>query len=332
MTYYKQININIESQGSFNIYFAYNENTTFGDLLEFIAYNYPEKNICPCFKFKYYNTSNSRYYDLSINEKVYNYINNNGYTQYQIILKKCKNNQKYINLFKISKIQIINNLSKYLNKIGQKINYLKFSENDPHIYFDNIELPNYNEFLEENEDEEKYEEKYDEEDDIIEEIKKNNQIEILFEPIFNLLIDKFKSQMQNCYEKINKLNKSNQILIKEISGDIDIEKINQLTNLGIKETILPRLNLIRLEPKTNQFIGNETSIKKDFTEFYEIIIDIKSIKGISKGWEIKKSKRAETNYEQFKKDKVIKIGVIGNSNKGIFPKFLKLKIYHLEQV
>jgi len=124
MTYYRQININTQKD-SFNVYFSYNENTTFGDLLEFIAYNYPERNICQCFKFKYYNTSNSNYYDLSINEKVYNYINNNGYTQYQILLsKRCKCDKKYIDLFKKSKIQIINKLRIYIKKIEQKINSL----------------------------------------------------------------------------------------------------------------------------------------------------------------------------------------------------------------
>ena len=57
--------------------------------------------------------------------------------------------------------------------------------------------------------------------------------------------------------------------------------------------------------------------KKDkFEDFYDIIVDINSIKDITKGWKIKKSKRAKENYEKFKSDSLIKIGVIGNANKG----------------
>ena len=57
--------------------------------------------------------------------------------------------------------------------------------------------------------------------------------------------------------------------------------------------------------------------KKDkFEDFYDIIVDINSIKDITNGWKIKKSKRAKENYEKFKSDSLIKIGVIGNANKG----------------
>ena len=163
--------------------------------------------------------------------------------------------------------------------------------------------------------------------------KANEQIFNLLNSIFGkgigLLIKKIDLQNRKYNEKINELNNEILLLEKEINGNINIDKINQLRSLGVKgESLVPRLNLIRLDPKTNQFIGNETSIKKDFTEFYDIIIDIKSIKGISKGWEIKKSKRAEINYERFKKDKVIRIGVIGNSNKGksfLLSKISKIK-------
>ena len=54
----------------------------------------------------------------------------------------------------------------------------------------------------------------------------------------------------------------------------------------------------------------------NFTDFYDIIVDIKSVKDICQGWEIKMSKRAEEDYAKLKEDKVIRIGVIGNANKG----------------
>ena len=57
-------------------------------------------------------------------------------------------------------------------------------------------------------------------------------------------------------------------------------------------------------------------IEVDSTKFYDIIIDINSIKGINKGWIIKKSERNIEEYEKFKENKIVRVGVICNSNKG----------------
>lgn len=92
MAYNQQITIYIERSNNYSIYFSYNQNTIFQDLFEFIIYNNPEKNICPCYKMQYYNNSNGTYYDLSLNENVYNYINNNSYKQYN--LEKKANPQR----------------------------------------------------------------------------------------------------------------------------------------------------------------------------------------------------------------------------------------------
>jgi len=52
----------------------------------------------------------------------------------------------------------------------------------------------------------------------------------------------------------------------------------------------------------------------DTTKFYDVIVPIQSIKDIIKGWKIKLNK--DIKYKEIIKDKVLKIGVIGNSNKG----------------
>ena len=84
-------------------------------------------------------------------------------------------------------------------------------------------------------------------------------------------------------------------------------------------------NCIKIDPKTNQIIGNNNTKKNvvdikefnnNFDDFYDIIIDIKSIKDISKGWEIKMTKRGEDNFNRYKNEKLIKVSAIGNSNKG----------------
>jgi len=84
----------------------------------------------------------------------------------------------------------------------------------------------------------------------------------------------------------------------------------------------------------NEYIGidkitNEIKIKKfknNFDDFYDIIIDIKLIKDIKKGWKIKMNEKGKNNYNKYKNNKTIKIGILGNSNKGksfIFQKYLK---------
>ena len=56
--------------------------------------------------------------------------------------------------------------------------------------------------------------------------------------------------------------------------------------------------------------------KIDPTKFYDVIISINSIKDINKGWNIKLSDRFRTDYTNLINSKVLKIGMIGNSNKG----------------
>ena len=52
-------------------------------------------------------------------------------------------------------------------------------------------------------------------------------------------------------------------------------------------------------------------------EFYDVIIKINSIKYLNEGWEILMNERGKSNYEKYKtKDKIVRIGVIGNENKG----------------
>ena len=54
----------------------------------------------------------------------------------------------------------------------------------------------------------------------------------------------------------------------------------------------------------------------DPNKFYDVIVSINSIKDINKGWNIKLSDRFRTHYNNLINSKVLKIGIIGNSNKG----------------
>ena len=194
MTNYSPLKIRIENSDTLQIYFSYTNKTTIDDLIEFIAYNFPEKNICPCYKL--YGTYENR--DPMGMEG--NWTFNNCLNKYSnFVLKKPENNKcqcdKFIKAnYTKSKLHIIQNLTKERSVTDFQID-------------------------------------------------QNTGI---------------------------------------IKGNI-----NSLLNRDMK-----------------------------FNDFYDIIIDIKSIKDICQGWEIKMSERAEKNYQELKKDKVIRIGVIGNSNKG----------------
>ena len=113
-------------------------------------------------------------------------------------------------------------------------------------------------------------------------------------------------------KEIGKLNNLNKIDNKE-NGTTEESNEEELVNkLGVKESS------IKVDPKTNQI----TEIIKDEEEyselenFYDIIIDIKSVKDIEKGWLIKMTEKGEHNFREFKDKDLIRIGVIGNSNKG----------------
>ena len=206
MTNYSPLKIRIENSDTLQIYFSYTNKTTIDDLIEFIAYNFPEKNICPCYKL--YGTYENR----DPMEMEGNWTFNNCLNKYSnFVLKKPENNKcqcdKFIKAnYTKSKLHIIQNLTKERSVTDFQID-------------------------------------------------QNTGI---------------------------------------IKGNI-----NSLLNRDMK-----------------------------FNDFYDIIIDIKSIKDICQGWEIKMSERAEKNYQELKKDKVIKIGVIGNSNKG--KSFLLSKISEIK--
>ena len=50
--------------------------------------------------------------------------------------------------------------------------------------------------------------------------------------------------------------------------------------------------------------------------FYDIIVHIDSVKDINKGWKIEMNEKGKRNYDEFKNKNILKIGVIGNANKG----------------
>ena len=112
--------------------------------------------------------------------------------------------------------------------------------------------------------------------------------------------------------------------ISEYSKEVNnLEKeINELKQIienkeKIEMNLKKKIEKLEYEnEKLREEINGRESENQNFIDFYDIIVDIKSMKGISQGWEIKMNEYAKQKYEEFKKENAIKIGVIGNANKG----------------
>ena len=305
MIYNAQIKVNIQSYGTTEIYYSYNDNTDFQDLLEYIAYLIPNANICQCSKFKY------------INNNVNNHFNFFNYSDIRLDEKLMYFQSHFSNLY-LSKINIICNCnSKYL-KSSKYLIYQNFMDQ-----YNNLKKKN-------NLNEQKISSLEKEKKDNINKLEdlqrqnayQNNQI--------SNLQKENKKQIDNLNSlegKINNLDKEREILEMAVNGDQD--KIAFLNQFGIVGGNLKmKDNIIKIDPKTNQIIGNEKNSKTNFMDFYDVIVHINSIKDINKGWKIEMSQKGKENYEKYKNNKIIKIGVIGNSNKG--KSFLLSKISKID--
>ena len=145
-------------------------------------------------------------------------------------------------------------------------------------------------------------------------------------------ISDYKNQLDNNYKKIEKLEKDNQILKYIVKGDF--VTLNKLKKIGFDLDLKPK-NIINIDQETNQFLGNNNNnfninnidnnniennnidsnninknnnidnknVKIIFEDFYDVIIDIKSIKEINKGWEIKMNERGKKIMNYIKKKK-----------------------------
>ena len=132
----------------------------------------------------------------------------------------------------------------------------------------------------------------------------------------------FSNNKKNIFNNRNQLQNENNDLqnkINDLKNTIEMQnnEIQKLKNdKQILNNINPRDDIIKINPLNNQLIGNKYVAKTNFEDFYDVIIDIKSVKDINKGWDIKMSPKGSKKYKEFKKEKILKIGVIGNSNKG----------------
>ena len=115
MNYYGKLELHTEKGEYLSFYFAFSEKTTFDDLLEFILYNFPDKNICPCYKFQYRDSENKdkdkeQYNIIDNNLKIYDLISKRNYS-FRISNihpdKKCHCDSSFKNYYQQPKINLI---------------------------------------------------------------------------------------------------------------------------------------------------------------------------------------------------------------------------------
>ena len=150
----------------------------------------------------------------------------------------------------------------------------------------------------------------------------------------------FLNRKREYENEINQLRENNKELKNTINEYVkimedDSNQINQLKkeiNELKDENILLKEESAKLNNNENNSIilrNNILNQNESFIDFYDVIIDIKSIKDIKKGWEIKMNERGKKKYYEYKGMKIIRIGVIGNSNKGksfLLSKISKIKL------
>ena len=101
-------------------------------------------------------------------------------------------------------------------------------------------------------------------------------------------------------EALKQAQRINENLTKE-----NVELKNEIEDLKKKLSGLEKRNELEYNQK-----------EKKAENYYDIIININSVKDIKSGWEIKWTDENSKNYDKLKKSNSLIVGVIGNSNKG----------------
>ena len=295
--YKAPILLQIEDRAKLQFDYCCNGNTTFQELLEYLAILYPNLNICSCYTFK----KDNSVFDINLNETLFNCYSSEEKINITLYRNKkdCSCDELYKKYLKQPKKNIIRELNDKIEKLMKRL-----EKNESEIKFlKDKKIDDENQILSLKKEKEAQNDKINSLNQEIQ--KKENEL--------NDLKNKIKDIEAKSESQINDLKKEKKILEMAIDGNI--EKINMLKEIGIDVSYLkPKENIITID-KNNQIVGETNNLfnKEQFMDFYDVIVNIKSIKDINKGWSIKLNK---DNYENYKNEKTIKIGVIGNSNKG----------------
>ena len=330
MSRYEKLTIYVkELDRNYNFTYCSNENSTFDDLLESFSYNYPNLKICPCYKIEYYNRYNYKSEKVNMTEKVKNYLSSSSHKLlFSKENKECICDEFIKDYFWEPKMKIIQKLRKYSQEVNTLKNEIKENKSINNKLFKQLENQNqaYSQLQNDNKNLKYKNEKLKEEKSSLDyknkELKSEidrNKIELDKKSKDNLNLEKEKKELQ---QEIYKVEDKKDILVnKNENANKEINELKKQKESIEKQKIDQKKQIEKLinenQKLTEEKKGSEKTNKEtNFIDFYDVIVDIKSVKDISQGWEIKMNENSKQKYEEFKKKKVIKIGVIGNANKG----------------
>ena len=301
------------------------------------------EKFCKCFNFQISKDGNKgNYFPANVDDTLLNFYNT--YSTHFLYVqiknnkeKKCKcnekNHQSINNYLEKDILNLKKEIEKKDNEIKNQKNYNCKLENDfkqqsQKINKLEITINDLNQNLK------KYEIEKQSKLNEISELKKS--IELLNEEKSSLEKQNKlqEDEIKNLKIEVEKLQYSENILKLAVNQDIDT--LNAIQKLGIGNELKPKFNTISIDQSSNSIIENKNyelseelkNFNKNFEDFYDIIINIKSIKDINKGWEIKSNERGKKQYFEKKNEPILKIGVIGNADKG--KSFLLSKISKID--
>ena len=110
-------------------------------------------------------------------------------------------------------------------------------------------------------------------------------------------------------KKLKDISQNSEIYIAQTKKKCSCNFLSENQNLFClnKQSLIKKIN--ELEKK------NELEESKQ-EDFYDIIIDINSIININKGWNVLMTREGEHKYLKYKDQGLIKIGIVGNVNRG----------------
>ena len=138
-------------------------------------------------------------------------------------------------------------------------------------------------------------------------------------------IERQKQRIETQNKKIESQNNEIENHKKKLESETkEKENFEKALGIAIKEDpkLISELKNCKSEIDLSKYETNIIHIIKerqkevDAIKFYDVIVSIQSIKDIIKGWNIRTSQNFDNNYKNFINQKLLKIGVIGNSNKG----------------
>ena len=133
--------------------------------------------------------------------------------------------------------------------------------------------------------------------------------------------NKAKDKVENLNKEKETLENNNNILLKEnkelkMALKENPDTLKRLHELGYFKNIKATDTSTQMDSKTGKLKPSSILKKTEFKGFYDVVINITSVKNISQGWVIEMSEKGEKNFNKYKNQDLLRLGVIGNSNKG----------------